>query len=87
MVDSSSFSSVWDVPVTDINGTSYAKLGDKFTEGKPKVSIFVNVASRCGLTDNHYSQLTELSNKYKSSGLEILAFPCNQFGGQEPGTN
>ena len=51
-----------------------------------KTLMIVNVASECGLTF-HYEGLQELYNKYNSQGLEILAFPCNQFGAQEPGTN
>ena len=70
-------SSVWDIPATDIEGNTYAKLGDKFGDVKPKLSIFVNVASRCGLTDSHYTQLTQIHSKYKDQGLEVLAFPCN----------
>lgn len=52
-----------------------------------KVLLIVNVASKCGLTNNNYTELNELYQKYKEHGFEILAFPCNQFGGQEPGTN
>ncbi|KAL5701705.1 putative glutathione peroxidase 5 [Ranunculus cassubicifolius] len=51
---------------------------------KGKVVIVVNVASKCGFTDTNYKQLTELYTKYKEKGLEILAFPCNQFLSQEP---
>ncbi|KAG4186866.1 hypothetical protein ERO13_A08G069600v2 [Gossypium hirsutum] len=54
---------------------------------KGKVLLVVNVASKCGFTDSNYTQLTELYNKYKDKGLEILAFPCNQFLKQEPGTS
>ncbi|KAL6549994.1 hypothetical protein OROMI_020482 [Orobanche minor] len=62
---------------------------------KGKVLLIVNVASQwlqhgghpSGLTKSNYSELTNLYNKYKDEGLEILAFPCNQFGSQEPGTN
>ncbi|CDW74426.1 glutathione peroxidase [Stylonychia lemnae] len=82
-----SYASIWDIPATDINGTQYAKLGDKFGDVKPKLSLVVNVASRCGLTDSHYSQLTQIHQKYKPQGFEVMAFPCNQFGSQEPGTN
>ncbi|XP_043720956.1 protein HUA2-LIKE 3-like [Telopea speciosissima] len=53
---------------------------------KGKVLLVVNVASKCGLTDSNYTELTELYTKYKDKGLEILAFPCNQFLYQEPGT-
>ncbi|XP_060520009.1 uncharacterized protein LOC132698127 [Cylas formicarius] len=50
------------------------------------VCIIVNVASKCGYTKSNYEQLVELYNKYsKDKGLRILAFPCNQFGSQEPG--
>eukprot|EP01025_Chloroclados_australasicus_P065163 TRINITY_DN8844_c0_g1_i2.p3 TRINITY_DN8844_c0_g1~~TRINITY_DN8844_c0_g1_i2.p3 ORF type:complete len:207 (-),score=20.08 TRINITY_DN8844_c0_g1_i2:196-816(-) len=51
-----------------------------------KVVLVVNVASACGFTPQ-YTGLQELYNKYKNKGFEILAFPCNQFGGQEPGSN
>ncbi|KAK4785039.1 hypothetical protein SAY86_001728 [Trapa natans] len=49
-----------------------------------KVALVVNVASKCGFTNINYTQLTELYNKYRDKGLEILAFPCNQFLHQEP---
>ena len=50
-----------------------------------KVVLVVNVASLCGLTDSNYKQLAEIYDRLHDSGLEILAFPCNQFGSQEPG--
>jgi len=50
-----------------------------------KVLLVVNVASKCGLTPQ-YEQLEALHEKYGPKGLAILAFPCNQFGNQEPGT-
>ncbi len=50
-----------------------------------KVVLIVNVASKCGLTP-HYKGLQAMYDKYKDKGFEILGFPCNQFGGQEPGT-
>lgn len=53
---------------------------------KGKVVVVVNVASQCGFTP-HYTGLQELYKKYKDKGLVVLAFPCNQFGGQEPGSN
>mmetsp|Transcript_16044 Transcript_16044/g.27659 ORF Transcript_16044/g.27659 Transcript_16044/m.27659 type:complete len:164 (+) Transcript_16044:33-524(+) len=54
---------------------------------KGKVVLIVNVASQCGLTDSNYKQLVDLYTQYKSKGLEIIGFPCNQFLGQEPGSN
>ena len=55
---------------------------------KGHVCIIVNVASRCGHTKSNYEQLVKLYDDYsESEGLRILAFPCNQFGGQEPGNS
>lgn len=51
-----------------------------------KVLLIVNVASRCGLTPQ-YAQLERLQTTYGDRGLQVLGFPCNQFGGQEPGTD
>lgn len=52
---------------------------------KGKVVMIVNVASKCGLTPQ-YKQLQALHEEFEGKGLAILAFPCNQFGRQEPGT-
>jgi len=66
----------------DIDGNEVSM--DKY---KGHVCIIVNVASKWGKTDVNYKQLVELYTKYsEAEGLRILAFPCNQFGGQEPGT-
>lgn len=51
---------------------------------KGKVVMVVNTASRCGATPQ-YAQLQSLYEKHKDDGLVVLGFPCNQFGGQEPG--
>jgi glutathione peroxidase-family protein len=48
------------------------------------VTIIVNVASQCGYTESHYRGLVNLWSKVKDESVEILAFPCNQFGYQEP---
>ena len=53
-----------------------------------KIVLITNVASECGYTDSEYEGLNHLYNKFKPTNkFEILAFPCNQFGLQEPGTN
>ncbi|KOM57098.1 hypothetical protein LR48_Vigan11g013000 [Vigna angularis] len=78
----SSAKSVHDFNVKDAKGNDI-NLGDY----KGKVLIIVNVASQCGLTNSNYTELSQLYEKYKQKGLEILAFPCNQFGAQEPGSN
>ncbi|KAL1816669.1 hypothetical protein DCAR_0521062 [Daucus carota subsp. sativus] len=54
---------------------------------KGKVLLIVNVASKCGFTNANYTELTELYNRLKGQDFEILAFPCNQFLHQEPGTS
>ncbi len=50
-----------------------------------KVVVFVNVASKCGYT-RQYKQLQELHSNYADKGVAVVGIPCNQFGGQEPGT-
>ncbi len=55
------------------------------SEFEGKVLLIVNTASQCGLTP-HYKGLQRLYDTYGEKGLVVLGFPCNQFGGQEPGT-
>ena len=57
-----------------------------FSDYKNKAILLVNVASNCGFT-KQYADLQKLWDDYKKKGLIIIAFPSNQFGGQEPGTN
>lgn len=70
-----------DISVKDINGNEIA-----LSSYEGKVLLIVNVASFCGYTPQ-YEGLEEIYQTYKDKGFEILAFPCNQFGQQEPGTN
>lgn len=74
-------SNIKNVSVKDIDGKEV-----KLSDYSGKVLLIVNVASYCGYT-KQYSGLEEIYRKYKDKGFEILAFPCNQFGNQEPGSN
>lgn len=74
--------SVHDFTVRDIDGKEV-----KLSDYKGKVLLIVNVASECGLTKPTYPQLESLYRKYKDKGLRILAFPANNFGKQEPGSD
>src|SRR5690349_21240085 len=73
--------SIHRITVNDIDGKA-----TPLSAYKGKVLLIVNVASKCGLTPQ-YKALEEVYTKYKSKGLVVLGFPCNQFAGQEPGTN
>ena len=74
--------------------TSFYDLSANSIRGEPismneyagKVVLVVNTASECGFTPQ-YQGLQDLYEKYKDQGLVVLGFPCNQFGGQEPGDN
>ena len=72
---------VWDYQVEDQSGQLVQM--EKFHS---PVLIVVNVASNCGYTYTNYRELMKLYNKYKDQGLEIVGFPSNQFGEQEPGS-
>lgn len=73
-------STIYEVDVTTIEGQTQA-----LSDYRGKALLIVNVASKCGLTPQ-YEQLEALYAKHKSDGLEVLGFPCNQFAGQEPGS-
>jgi glutathione peroxidase len=72
---------LYDIPLSRIDGTP-ASLGDF----RGKVLLAVNVASACGLTPQ-YEGLERLYKRFKDRGLEVLGFPANEFGAQEPGSN
>ena len=70
--------------VYTFTGTTMQGKELPLTEFKGKVLLIVNTASKCGFTPQ-YKGLQELYAQHKDKGLEILGFPCNQFGKQEPG--
>ena len=70
---------ITEIPVTTAGG----ELAD-LSEFAGKVLLIVNVASKCGFTPQ-YTGLEELHRRYGERGFEVLGFPCNQFGAQEPG--
>jgi len=72
---------VHDFNAKTIDGTDVSLSGYR-----GKVLLIVNVASRCGFTPQ-YEGLQKLYGQYHDRGFEVLGFPCNQFGGQEPGTD
>src|SRR4051812_43047709 len=73
--------SIYDHSVSALGGEA-ADLHDY----EDKVVLVVNVASKCGLTPQ-YEGLERLQEQYGDKGFSVLGFPCNQFGGQEPGSS
>jgi glutathione peroxidase len=71
---------IWDAPIHTLAGAP-TKLGDF----RGKALLLVNVASKCGLTPQ-YTGLEALHEKLAPRGFSVIGFPCNQFGGQEPGS-
>ena len=73
--------SFFDLTAADIDGNPV-----RFEQFRGQVTILTNVASYCGYTESHYTGLVELWCQLSGENVNILAFPCNQFGKQEPGT-
>ena len=72
--------SLYDIPLHTLSGADTS-----LAEYKGKAVLVVNVASKCGLTPQ-YEGLENLQKRYQDRGFTVLGVPCNQFGGQEPGT-
>lgn len=73
--------SVYDFQVTDVKGKDVS-----LADYKGKTLLIVNTASKCGFTPQ-FKGLQALYEKFRGQGLEVLGFPCNQFGNQDPGSN
>jgi glutathione peroxidase len=74
-------STIYDIPCQSIQGKD-----ETLATKKGKVLLIVNTASKCGFTPQ-FQGLENLYQQYHAQGLEILGFPCNQFGSQDPGNN
>jgi glutathione peroxidase len=72
--------SLYDTKLAALDGTP-----DVLANEKGRVTLLVNVASKCGLTPQ-YEQLEQLEEKYQGQGFDVIGIPCNQFGEQEPGS-
>src|SRR5687767_89345 len=71
---------IYDVQIADLHGKPL-----DLAQFRGIATLVVNVASRCGLTPQ-YAVLEEVHERYADQGFSVLGAPCNQFGGQEPGT-
>jgi glutathione peroxidase len=71
---------IYHVQIADLHGKPF-----DLAQFRGTTALVVNVASRCGLTPQ-YSALEEVHERYADRGFSVLGVPCNQFGGQEPGT-
>lgn len=83
IMEENPINSIFDISVLSASNTSVS-LG---SYRDAKCILIVNVASDCGYTYTNYKELVALYDKYNSKGLEILAFPSNNFGQKEKGTN
>lgn len=79
--DTAPVSSIYDIKIKSLDGTSDINLSDY----KGKYLVVVNTASECGYT-YQYKDLQEFYTRYNDSDVVVLGCPCNQFGGQEPGS-
>lgn len=74
--------SIYAIAVKDARGANFAL--EKY---RNRVLIIANLASECGFTEAGYTRLNKLQEQYSNDGLQVLGFPCNQFGAQEPGSS
>jgi len=76
---------IYSIPVARMKTAGAGDTTDTLAPMKGDVMLVVNVASKCGFT-KQYTELEAINRKYAPRGLRVIGFPCNDFGGQEPGT-